>query len=104
TRTDRARPRRRQGAQGVPQPGPVLRQARRRAGEALAAAEADRREAGGAMRRFALRIGVAALLALAMGSAVAQPIDYDPRRASELRACDDHQNHGRTEQARTCYS
>ncbi|HEX4973712.1 MAG TPA: tetratricopeptide repeat protein [Steroidobacteraceae bacterium] len=56
------------------------------------------------MRRFALRIGVAALLALAMGSAVAQPIDYDPRRASELRACDDHQNHGRTEQARTCYS
>jgi tetratricopeptide (TPR) repeat protein len=39
-----------------------------------------------------------------MGSAAAQSIDYDPRRASELRACDEHQNHGRVEQARSCYS
>jgi tetratricopeptide (TPR) repeat protein len=38
------------------------------------------------------------------GSALAQPIDYDPRRTPELRACDDHQHHGRVEQARTCYS
>jgi tetratricopeptide (TPR) repeat protein len=38
------------------------------------------------------------------GSAGAQSIDYDPRRASELRACDEHQNHGRVEQARSCYS
>ena len=41
--------------------------------------------------------------ALVAGSALAQPIDYDPRRAPELRACDDHQHHGRVEQARTCY-
>jgi tetratricopeptide (TPR) repeat protein len=42
--------------------------------------------------------------AFVAGSALAQPIDYDPRRAPELRACDDHQHHGRVEQARTCYS
>jgi cellulose synthase operon protein C len=42
--------------------------------------------------------------ALVAGSALAQPIDYDPRRAPELRACDEHQHHGRVEQARTCYS
>jgi tetratricopeptide (TPR) repeat protein len=40
----------------------------------------------------------------AMAPVVAQSIDYDPRRASELRACDDHRNHGRVEQARNCYS
>ena len=38
------------------------------------------------------------------GSALAQSIDYDPRRAPELRACDEHQHHGRVEQARACYS
>src|ERR687897_478095 len=38
------------------------------------------------------------------GSVLAQSIDYDPRRAAELRACDEHQHHGRVEQARTCYS
>jgi len=38
------------------------------------------------------------------GSALAQAIDYDPRRATELRACDDHQYHGRVDQARACYS
>jgi tetratricopeptide (TPR) repeat protein len=50
---------------------------------------------------------VGALLVLtvfATGPAVAESIDYDPRRASELRACDEHQNHGRVEQARNCYS
>jgi cellulose synthase operon protein C len=43
-------------------------------------------------------------VAFVAGSALAQPIDYDPRRAPELRACDEHQHHGRMEQARTCYS
>jgi tetratricopeptide (TPR) repeat protein len=38
------------------------------------------------------------------GSALAQSIDYDPRRAPELRACDEHQHHGRVDQARACYS
>lgn len=42
--------------------------------------------------------------ALAAGSSFAQSIDYDPRRAPELRACDDHQHHGRIEQARSCYT
>ena len=42
--------------------------------------------------------------AFVTGSAVAQSIDYDPRRATELRACDEHRNHGRIEQARGCYS
>ena len=41
---------------------------------------------------------------LAAGAAVAQAIDYDPRRAPELRACDEHQHRGRIEQARGCYS
>ena len=36
--------------------------------------------------------------------AVSQPIDYDPRRAAELRPCDEHRYRGRTEQARSCYS
>jgi cellulose synthase operon protein C len=52
------------------------------------------------MRRLALLV----FALLAAGAAVAQSIDYDPRRASELRACDDHHNHGRVEQARSCYS
>lgn len=42
--------------------------------------------------------------AFVTGSAVAQSIDYDPRRATELRACDEHRDHGRVEQARSCYS
>lgn len=47
-----------------------------------------------------------ALLAgvLASASLHAQSIDYDPRRASELRPCDEHRYHGRAEQARNCYS
>ena len=53
--------------------------------------------------RFAQGMLLASAL-FAMGPAVAESIDYDPRRASELRACDEHQNHGRVEQARACYS
>lgn len=34
----------------------------------------------------------------------AQPMDYDPRRASNLRECDDHQYHGRVNEAKDCYS
>jgi len=37
-------------------------------------------------------------------SAHSQSIDYDPRRASELRACDDHQYRGRVAEAKQCYS
>lgn len=44
------------------------------------------------------------LTAVAAGTSLAQSIDYDPRRATELRACDEHQHHGRVEQARACYS
>lgn len=54
-------------------------------------------------RRFALWLSLV-FATFGMGSAVAQSIDYDPRRAGELRACDEHQNHGRAEQARSCYS
>jgi cellulose synthase operon protein C len=47
----------------------------------------------------------AALVLLLFGTtAGAQSIDYDPRRATELRPCDDHRYHGRTEQARACYT
>lgn len=46
----------------------------------------------------------AALALLLAQSVVAQAIDYDPRRATELRQCDDHRYHGRAEQARACYS
>jgi tetratricopeptide (TPR) repeat protein len=55
------------------------------------------------MRRRLAQSLLLAAVAFAMGPAVAQSIDYDPRRAPELRACDDHQNHGRAEQARSCY-
>ena len=34
----------------------------------------------------------------------AQAIDYDPRRPTELRTCDDHRHHGRVQQARECYA
>lgn len=47
----------------------------------------------------------AAMVLLLLGTAAgAQSIDYDPRRATELRPCDDHHYHGRTEQARACYT
>lgn len=44
------------------------------------------------------------VLLLVAASVGAQSIDYDPRRAIELRPCDDHRYHGRTEQARVCYT
>jgi tetratricopeptide (TPR) repeat protein len=44
------------------------------------------------------------VLLLLAATAGAQSIDYDPRRAVELRPCDDHRYHGRTEQARDCYA
>lgn len=34
----------------------------------------------------------------------AEPIDYDPRRAGNLRECDDHRYRGRAIEARDCYS
>jgi tetratricopeptide (TPR) repeat protein len=41
---------------------------------------------------------------LAAAPTGAQPIDYDPRRAQELRECDDHQHRGRLDEAHQCYS
>jgi tetratricopeptide (TPR) repeat protein len=37
-------------------------------------------------------------------AARAQTIDYDPRRASELRECDDHRYRGRATEAKECYT
>jgi tetratricopeptide (TPR) repeat protein len=37
-------------------------------------------------------------------AASAQAIDYDPRRPTELRPCDEHRHHGRVDQARACYT
>jgi cellulose synthase operon protein C len=37
------------------------------------------------------------------GSAAAQEFDYDPQRPQALRSCDDHRDHGRATEARTCY-
>lgn len=52
-----------------------------------------------------IRGGVVACLLLAMAAlSQAQSIDYDPRRATELRPCDEHRYHGRSEPARACYS
>lgn len=52
-----------------------------------------------------IRRTAAALFLLIWGPAVAaQAIDYDPRRAVELRPCDDQRYRGRTEQARACYT
>lgn len=52
--------------------------------------------------RFAVRL-LSFLLLAASHCVLARSIDYDPRRPAELRACDDHQNHGRDAQARECY-
>lgn len=50
------------------------------------------------------RAPVGLLLLLVGIGAGAQSIDYDPRRATELRPCDEHRYHGRNEQAQACYS
>lgn len=53
-------------------------------------------------RRIALVL--LAVAAFGVGSVRAQSIDYDPRRAGELRACEEHRYRGRIEQARSCFS
>lgn len=44
------------------------------------------------------------LLACLIAPAFAQPVDSDPRRAAELRPCDDLQYRGRATEARACYT
>lgn len=62
----------------------------------------DERRSGA---RAALRRVVSAtFLLVAAMAASAQSIDYDPRRPTELRSCDDHRYRGRVDQARACYS
>lgn len=56
------------------------------------------------MKGMFQRAGALFALLIAGVIAHAQSIDYDPRRATELRACDDHRYRGRVEQSRTCYS
>ena len=56
------------------------------------------------MMRASTRLMLCVLATFTAASALAQAIDYDPRRGSELRACDEHQYHGRVDQARACYS
>ena len=56
------------------------------------------------MMRSPTRLTLVLLATFTAGSALAQAIDYDPRRANELRVCDEHQYHGRVDQARACYS
>lgn len=55
-------------------------------------------------RRAATLRALAACLLFIGAAANAQSIDYDPRRPTELRPCDDHRHHGRVDQARACYS
>jgi len=45
-----------------------------------------------------------ALLLPGAAMAVTQDFDYDPNRPAELRACDEHRDHGRTPQATSCYN
>lgn len=56
------------------------------------------------LRLHSIRAISSALLLLLGGGALAFEIDYDPRRPSELRECDDHQHRGRREQAIACYT
>jgi tetratricopeptide (TPR) repeat protein len=60
------------------------------------------------MRIHSSRVAAGAALLLAGlaagGAAVAADIDYDPRRAAALRACDEPAHRGRVEPARTCYT
>ncbi len=52
----------------------------------------------GLIGALALGLGLAA-----MQAATAEDFDYDSRRPAELRACDDHRDHGRADQAKGCY-
>lgn len=56
------------------------------------------------MKATLRRMVVAGSLSLVALAAQSQSIDYDPRRATELRSCDEHRHHGRNDQARSCYS
>ena len=105
-RADRAGPERRQGAQGCAEPRTSTTTSSKACWckLALLQRQIDAKQGGAMMRRLAHAARVRCSPLLAAGSAVAQSIDYDPRRASELRACDDHRYHGRVEQARACYS
>lgn len=49
------------------------------------------------------RLALCLLLPFVAGAAHALDIDYDSRRAAELRRCDDSQYHGRVDAARQCY-
>ena len=53
--------------------------------------------------RTPLRVLLHATLLFAACGASAQDIDYDPRRATELRACDEPNYRGRVQEARDCY-
>ena len=57
-------------------------------------------------RRLRAACGAVLLLGLTLGAPVLaqQGIEYDPQRSAQLRPCDDAQNRGRIEQARTCYT
>lgn len=55
------------------------------------------------MKQRTLRLLVATTALLAGGHVVAQDIDYDPRRATELRECDEPRFRGRVQEARDCY-
>ncbi|HEY4368295.1 MAG TPA: tetratricopeptide repeat protein [Steroidobacteraceae bacterium] len=56
-----------------------------------------------AQRKFCLQLVAFVLLGAGSLAALAHSIDYDPRRSTELRACDDHRNHGRSNEAKECY-
>jgi tetratricopeptide (TPR) repeat protein len=57
----------------------------------------------GVRRPFFSAVAVGAIALGACVSAWAFEIDYDSRRATELRPCDEHRYRGRQEQARACY-
>jgi cellulose synthase operon protein C len=55
------------------------------------------------IRFVLLRLLVCVSGAGCVSAALGNGIDYDPRRASELRACDEPYHRGRTQEARACY-
>jgi tetratricopeptide (TPR) repeat protein len=61
-------------------------------------------EAPTSRRAVGASVLAAAVALIGVGGSVrAQEFDYDPQRPAALRACDDHRDHGRTTEARTCY-
>jgi cellulose synthase operon protein C len=55
------------------------------------------------VKQRTLRMLLATTTLLTGGHVVAQDIDYDPRRATELRECDEPRLRGRVQEARDCY-